>query len=392
MKDSPQIALLIEQTSTHTRGIAKGISRYSRTHGPWKFMMQEYREGGQLVASPLDSLKNFNGDGIIAYTSNKKHIDEIAKSKLPVVNTTSTIAPNLELPSVYSDDFAVGKLVAKYFMNKGFSDFALCSFSSNLWQWSTTREQGFVETLASEGYSCARNPLNTAKARKNSWKQEKRQIAKWIESLKKPVAMMAIDDTHGRVAAEICLQLDILVPEEIAIVGVDNNELVCEFSNPSLSSVVLAKERIGFEAARLLDNILQGHKYTSKPILIPPVQIITRRSSDILAVQDEYVAEALNFIYEKCSEAIGVDDILEKIPLSRRYLELRFKKAIGRSPYEEIKRSHIQRAKILLSETSLQMPQVAKESGFSDARQLSTNFHKETGMTPTKYRQQFRNL
>lgn len=389
MRAPLKVALFIEQTSSHTRGIAQGISLYAKTHGPWFFLMGEEDGGGTLIAPPLESLKNFTGDGIIAYTRNEKLLQELIKSKLPVVNTAQTSISNATLPSAYTDDEAAGRCVAEYFLDRGFKEFAYCGSAASAY-WSIQRRKGFTEHINQKGFTVSSFDPKDDLPQKINWKQDKEDLLCWLQSLHKPVALFADNDSCGRILAELCIQLQIHVPEEIAIVGADNEELICEFSNPSLSSVALAKEQVGFEAAGLLEQIIRKSTCPPEPILVPPLGITTRRSSDIFAVEDKHVAEALNFIHNHAGEQISVADVLEQIPLCRRYLELRFRKATGRSPYEEIRKAHVQRAKRLLSETNLHLEQIAEASGFSDTKHFYMNFRKEVNMSPMQYRKQFK--
>lgn len=389
MQDPLKIALFIEQTSNHTRGIARGISLYAQTHGPWIFSIIEQRAAGKLIAPPLDSFEHGDCDGIIAYTSNEKLLQGLLDSGLPVVNTTQTNFSNEELPSVFTDDYVLGRLVADYFIDRGFKEFAFCG-SVLFSRCSGQRGTGFAEQVEAKGFNVSSFPSLDQSSRKIDWKRDQEKVSRWIISRDRPLALFADNDSCGRILADICRKQDIHVPEEIAIVGANNDELICEFSNPHLSSMALAKEQVGFEAAALIEQLVCKEKPPTQPVLVPPLGITTRRSSDIFAVEDPHVAKALNFIYNHAGEAIRVTDVLKKVPLCRRYLETHFRKSIGRSPYEEIRRAHVERAKKLLAETNLPLDRIAEASGFSEMKHLYTNFRKETGISPTQYRKKFK--
>ena len=389
MKNPLKIALCIEQTSNHTRGIAKGVSLYAQTHGPWIFSIIEKISGGGLVAPPQNRSKGFDSDGIIAYTQETAVLDELLQFGVPVVNTTQTTAMSPEVPFVASDDRALGRLVANHFMDKGFKEFAFCG-SVSYSPCSFLRGAGFREELEKEGFEVSFFSGTDHPSRKIDWNRDRKKVARWIRSLGQPLALFADNDSAGRVLADICRELDIHVPEEVAIVGANNDELICEFSNPHLSSVALAKEQVGFEAAELVEQLIQKKKIPALPILVPPLGITTRRSSEIFAVEDPHIAKALNFIYTYAGEAIGVEDILKELPLCRRTLEIRFRNAIGRSPYEEIRRAHVKRAKKLLAETNLPLDRIAEASGFSETKHFYLNFRKETGLSPTQFRKRFK--
>lgn len=389
MKDQLKIALLIEQTSNHTRGIARGISLYAQTHGPWIFSTIEQKQGGKPVAPPLESFKRFNGGGIIAYTPNETLLRKLIDFGVPIVNTTRTAIPNPELPSVFTDDKALGRLVADYFIAKGFKEFAFCG--SVLFSFpSLERGRGFTERIKAKKFNVSAYPDLEETPRQVIWEREHDKIVQWIQSMKRPLALFADNDSCGRILADICLEMGVHVPEDIAIIGANNDELICEFSNPHLSSVILAKEQVGFEAASLLERIIRTKKRPAQPVLVPPVGINTRRSSDIFAVENPHVAAALNFIYNHAGELISVTDILKKVALCRRHLELCFRQALGRSPYEEIRRAHVERAKKLLAETDLSLERIAQASGFSEPKHFYINFRKETGHSPTQYRKRYK--
>ncbi len=392
MKNPLKIALCIEQTSNHTRGIARGVSLYAQTHGPWIFSIIEEKPSGGFIAPPLKRSKGFDSDGIIAYTQEIAVLDELLQFGIPVVNTTQTTVSDLKVPSVSSDDRALGCLVADYFIARGFGKFAFCG-SVSCSPCSFLRGAGFKEELEAKGFSASFfSGVGDPPFRKIDWNRGREKVAQWIKSMDKPLALFADNDSCGRVLSDICRELDLHVPEEVAIVGANNDELICEFSNPHLSSVALAKEQVGFEAAELIEQLIKKKPPPARPILVPPLGITTRRSSEIFAVEDPHMAKALNFIYTYAGEAIGVEDILKELPLCRRTLEIRFRNAIGRSPYEEIRRAHVERAKKLLVETNLPLDRIAEASGFSEAKHFYLNFRKETELSPTQFRKKFRGI
>jgi LacI family transcriptional regulator len=190
--------------------------------------------------------------------------------------------------------------------------------------------------------------------------------------------------------SEACQLADLRVPDDVAIVGVDDDDLLCELGRPSLSSVALPSEQIGAEAAALLERLLHGKPPPPGPILLPPREVVVRQSSDILAITDPDVAAAVRFIRNHGSRTIQVADVLEAVPVSRRGLEWWFRRIIRRGIWEEIRRVHLERGKTLLAGSELPMAEVARRAGFTDARQLSVVFRQETGLTPTAYRRQFR--
>ena len=190
--------------------------------------------------------------------------------------------------------------------------------------------------------------------------------------------------------AEVCRQVGLRVPEDVALVGVDNDDLLCEIARPTLSSVALPTERIGMEAAALVDRLLAGGCPIDLPLLLPPLHVVVRQSSDILALNDAEVVAAIRFIREHAHAPLSVNEVLKAVAISRRSLERRFRIALDRSIWDEIRRAHMERAKTLLVSSDLAIATVAELAGFSDSRQLSMVFRQETGQTPTAYRRQLR--
>lgn len=217
------------------------------------------------------------------------------------------------------------------------------------------------------------------------WAQD-RAVARWVRGLPRPVGIFATNDIWGVQLAEVCLRADLRVPEDVAILGVDDDDLLCEFARPALSSIAVPAQRIGYEAAREVDRLLRGVQARSRPLLFPPLGVIARRSTDILAIEDGEVAASLRFIRQHAYQPIRVTDLLRVVPTSRRSLERRFRKVLGRSILDEIRRVHVERASQLLAQTDLTLNSIAERSGFTDAKRFSTVFRQMVGMTPSAYR------
>lgn len=217
-------------------------------------------------------------------------------------------------------------------------------------------------------------------------------ITDWAQKLPKPVGVLGCNDDAAHHLLNVCYRAGIKVPDEVAVLGVDDDELINALVTPSLSSIRLPTERIGYQAASMLHQLLSGEKLKpNSRVLIPPLDVVTRQSTDLIAVSDPEVAAAVRFIRENAAKPLSVTDVANCVAISRRSLERRFKSTIGRGVLSEIQRSHIERAKRLLVETDLAIPKVAKESGISTATRLGIIFRLAEGITPTQYRRQFRN-
>jgi LacI family transcriptional regulator len=223
-----------------------------------------------------------------------------------------------------------------------------------------------------------------------SWEQERRRLAAWIKALPRPIGIMAAYDIRGRQVLDVCRELGIHVPDQAAVIGVDNDELLCDFASPSLSSVRPNAVRTGYEAAALLDRLMRGERLAATAILVPPLGVVTRGSTDTLAIDDAEISAAVRFIREQALRDITVRDVLAKVPLSRRVLEARFKQLIGRTPHEEIERVKIEHVKRMLAETDLTLAAIAHRSGYKHVEYMCVAFKRATGTPPGKYRVQHR--
>jgi LacI family transcriptional regulator len=374
------VALLIETSNSYSRGVLEGIVDYVRKHERWSIFLPEQERGGP----PPAWLNRWKGDGIIARIENDSIANELRKPGLPLVDVSA--ARHLpDIPWVETDDAAIAQLAVEHLLDRGFRNLAFCGDSG--FNWSNWRREEFrrlVETKHFEPHiydSLSRNDATY------SWTREKRGLVKWLKRLPKPVGIIACYDIQAQKILDVCRELNIAVPEEAAVVGVDNDTLLCELADPPLSSVICNTHRTGYEAASLLDRMMRGETVEPKPVLVGPLGVQARQSTDILAINDPDVAAALRFIREHAFEGINVADVLRQVPLSRRVLESRFQKTIGRTPHAEIHRVKLERIKQLLSETEFSLTEIAARTGFEHDEYLSVFFRNATGMPPGKFRQ-----
>jgi LacI family transcriptional regulator len=223
--------------------------------------------------------------------------------------------------------------------------------------------------------------------------REEDDLGAWLRRLPRPVGLLAVHDRFGVELIELCNELDIDVPGEIAVVGVDNDDLACELSFPPLSSVMTSAEQVGYAAAETLDRFMQRGPEAMEgfeDIHIPPIRVAVRASSDTFAMDDEMVHAAVRWIGEHADEPISVEDVVTALNVNRRTLEMRVRKALGRTPLSEIHRQHIQRAKSILADTEIPVGQVSEQAGFRSPQRFAVVFSRETGMTPSEYRKQYR--
>jgi LacI family transcriptional regulator len=376
-----RIALLMRPDSGFYRGVLRGIKRYAQQQRNWVFGMAARTQDLPTM------LEVWKPAGVVAFVYVDEQVELLGELGIPLVSI-SNVDNRLAIPTVSVDDVAVGRTAAKYLIQRGFCQFGFVGFPRYLY--SNEREQGFTEALIKEGYKPAIFHDSHWPDAASVWGWTSQNgIDQWLKDLPKPCALFAANDAISLRLSEICRQVNIRVPEEIALLGVDNDDLFCNLAHPQLSSVQIPLEQIGYETAWLLDQYIQGQPPEKSSIRLPPMNVQTRQSTDIKILEDPELAAAIQYIHDHAHEMISMDNVLDELQVSRRSLERKCRKALGRSPIQELIRVRVQLAQNLLSQTQLPIGRVAQQSGFTSAKQLSTMFHKKTGLTPTAYRQQF---
>lgn len=376
----PQVALMIATSTVYGRRLLEGITRYLKAHRPWSVFLEQR----EIDTVPPGWLRTWRGDGVISRWSHPRvatTLNQIARAAVDL----SDRGPAFGLPRINSDDAAIGRLGAEHLQERGFRSFAYCGFADELW--STRRRQAFFETL---DHSCS-----DAEVYESPWREpgahlredEQARIGRWLQGLPRPVGIMAANDVRGIDVLDACQRFGLKVPEEVAVIGVDDDSLLCEVCSPTLSSIIPNIERIGYEAAALLDRLMAGEDPGVTEWFIPPIGVTTRLSTDVLSVDDAQLAAAARFIRENACHGITVNDVLEHVSLSRSTLERRFRAALGRSPQAEIRAVRIDRAKQLLAETDHPMHRIAQLVGIEHPEYLNVIFRREVGQTPGQYRQ-----
>jgi LacI family transcriptional regulator len=332
-------------------------------------------------------LGTWAGDGIISRLS-PRQTRRLRATGIPTVDLNDQ-GPGPCRPHICGDHRAEGAMAAEHLLERGFTSFAFFGYPQ--FAWSRECRSGFTAALQAAGHGCAhyrRAQRVSWGHQQPSWEVEVEEVARWIHSLPKPLGLMACNDFRGIQALDACRRAGIAVPEEVAVIGVDNEELVCKLAYPPLSSVVPNARRIGYEAAALLDRLMRGEPEPATPLAIPPLEVITRLSTDVNAIADPDVATAMRFIREHACEGIGVDDVLAQVPVSRSVLQRRFRSLLGRSIHAVIAAVRLQRAKQLLVETDLSLTVIAKRTGFSHVEYLCSAFRQAVGLPPGAYRRE----
>ncbi len=379
-----KVILLIEAVSSYGRGLLKGISEYSRLYGPWYF----YREAltpfyrTRMKEFDFSRLKNIKADGIVTRVFGET--EKIASLDLPTIATDDD--KNItKFPGIISDYEAAGRMAADHLLSLGFENFAYCTYGDYFW--SKKRGEFFSKRLQEEGH---KTYFYESLTRKNNYfEDEQESIQKWLKEIPKPVGVMAANDDMGLQVLEACRAANFYVPEEVAVVGVDNDELLCGLSTPPLTSVAIDTYRAGFEAARLLDEMMTERKTKKNMVVARATHIEVRQSTDILITEDSVVIEAVRYIKANLNKPIQVSDVAEHVNVSRRTLLEKFRNNLGRTVHEELKRLRIEKISQMLLKTDTPIFQIAHDLNFTNVEHIARYFKTEKGMTPLAYRKKY---
>src|SRR6266852_4621631 len=381
MPATRHVALVIEATNAYARGLLHGVAQYTHERGHWTV----YFEPHSLEDPPPKWLKNWRGDGILARIGSRRMARAVLNAGVPVVELRRILSiPGV--PVIGPDHDAVARLAAGHLRERGFRQFGVVGLPRGVDPPLDHRVDAFVEQIKQTGLPCSVFPAQ----RDSSLAQEQRSMARWIRSLPKPVGVMTCNDSRGLQVLRACVSIGLAVPDQVAVIGAGNDDCVCSLCHPPLSSVDLAPETIGYEAAALLDRMMARRRPPAQEIYVPPRGIVTRLSTDVLATPDPAVSKAVGFIRSHACDHILVGDVLEHVKLSRSALEPKIKQVIGRTIHQQICRVQIERAKVLIATTDLPTKQIAAQTGFRYVQYLTRVFRKTTGLTPAVYRKRMR--
>ncbi|MCF6314216.1 MAG: XylR family transcriptional regulator [Verrucomicrobiales bacterium] len=377
-----RVALFVETSREYGRGLLRGIIRYQQEHGPWSIYFKPH---GLHDPSP-SWLAKWNGDGILARIDNRAMADAVLSAKVPAIDLRASLR-NLNLPNVGIDNHLVVKLAVEHFLERGHRHFAFYGTPKGEHYYQDLRSSSFVDALSVQGFSCSVFEHSSAAL---SWEQEQSHLATWLQALLKPVAIMTCHDDRGQQLLDACLRASLRVPDDIAILGVDNDPFLCNLSTPPLSSIDVNSSNIGYQAAAQLDQMMQGKKIHNQLAYLAPRGIVTRQSTDVMAINDPHVVQFMRLIRSHACTGSSIEELLKQVPVSRSALFRRFKKILGRSPKEELTRVRIERAKELLRETSLSVADIADRIGYAESKYFIEVFSRSVKTTPLRYRKTFR--
>ncbi len=374
------VALLVDTATGWGRRLVRGVVNYSR-HAAWRLWLKSGGQDASLWLPP-----GWRGDGIIARIGTRAAARRVRATGVPVVNISAIELPGVDFPRVATDLPAAGRMAAQHLLDRGFAHFAYYGLAHR--DYVDRHYNGFADAVFEVCNNCPfyGTTFDAGVGARTAWTTRQRGLSRWLKTLAKPVAIVAWTTELGRELVHACRQEGFLVPEQVAVLAADNDELLCEACNPSLSGIALTSERIGFEAAKLLDRMMHGVAPPKRPLLLEPTGVVTRQSTDTLAVEDPDLARAVAFIRSHATDPIQVSDVLVEVPVSRRWLERRFHEVLGRGPAAEIRRVRLDRAKHLLAETDLPVAEVATLAGFGSREYMAATFKQELDLTPRQYR------
>jgi LacI family transcriptional regulator len=364
----------------HHTAIFAGTQQYALEHD-WQSTVDEFVEDTLVRPS-----KSMPYDGVIARVSTKLAA-RAARLSIPVVNVWTSSPAWKRIPGVFADYAATGRLRAEHLLSRGLRRFASLTSEGNRAE--DLELDAFAATLAAAGCLCVSSKISLeSNASVKEWQKMERTIISWMDRWELPIGVYVGAESHGRIVAQICRNRGWRVPEDVAIISGRNEVTLCEGLRPTLSSVENGYERIGYEAARLLDQLMNGQPAPKAPILIPPQGLVVRESTDFFAVEDPLIAAALRFIATNCHREIGQDDVAHAVATETRTLQRRFQKHLNRPIATEIRRVRIERAKRELTQGTRSMAEIARDVGFGEAMRMYEVFRRELGITPSQYRRE----
>lgn len=380
MTNRAKVALLIDTATTWGAGLIEGIAEYAHRRDDWHFFLGPRGKYDRLMLPD-----HWDGDGVIARVTHKALAQQILDRKVTAVNVSWYRHGGDAIPQCTCDEVSCGEMAAGYFVDRGFRQFAYCA-SSIRPDYVDRLGETFVTMLRQRGYAChtffpAADPDGFLPL-----SHELNRIIEWLQALPKPIGLLAFDCVQARQITDVCHVAKIDVPHEIAVLGGEHDYLSATISQPELSSIDQAPRRVGWAAAELLSRLMAGEAPPASPLLLPASRVITRQSTDTVAVNDDLLAAAVRFIKERSHQRIQVTDVLRAVPISRRALEKGFRKCLGRSPAEEIRRVRLDQAVQLLCDTSWPMPRIAAACGFDRPELMTRAFRRELHTTPSEFR------
>jgi len=377
------ITVLARIDFAYGRDVFRGISRFARSRVDWQLSVRSALHD----TDPFEWLKQWRGGGLLIHHASKDWVAAARRRRIPMVSFSHNLL-NSSVPVVITEDRTIVRMAMEYFAGRGFDQVAYVGMHAYEHD---PRAQAY-ENYCRKSRMPALRFDGDAKGLwpKQSGSRRNTALSRWLAELPKPIAVLAWNDITAQTLIESCQSTGLSIPDQVSILGIDNDELLCEMSAPTLSSIDVGAEQIGFKAASLLADLLKGKTPLGEPLLTPPMGVVTRQSTDFVAVEDPLVEMALRYIHAHAVDGIQVAEVLDHVPLSRRSLERRFVSTLGRTPLQEIRRVRLERAKRLLVDSDMGLVEVAEAVGMKDVRHLHSLFRQRLETTPSAFRQKHR--
>ena len=375
-----KIAILVDTSTGWGRRTIRGVCDYAAEGDPWDIWI-EPKGRDEPITVPSDSY-----DGFIARVASEDLAQQLADSNVPTVNISALELGFCPFPRVTVDTPVAVQLAEAHFRERAFRNFAYVGPIAQPYVY--RHEQAFEHQLEKSGTKCHSFQPEEGPDVEFPWPASDPRLIPWLKALPKPVGIYTWGYQIGRDIISACRNADIPIPHDVAILGGDFDDLLCDACHPALSGVVTPARKIGYEAASILDDMMNGKAPPEKTVFIAPEEIAERLSTDTLAIEDPQILKALTYLRNHACEDIHVEDILKQVPMARRALERRFMQHIGRNPAAEIRRIRIDKARQLLAKTNLSMQEIAEACGYASYTYLGNVFKRETGISPGRYRNQ----
>lgn len=369
----PSVALLIETSNAFSRELLRGIRDWMRDMGPWTIHFSEFGRGGR----PPAWLQRWRGDGLVARIESREIWEAAQRTGAPVVNVSATDLP-IPYPTVISASAKIATLAARHLLDRGLRSFGYCGDAR--FSWSQRHGFHFESAIRRAGHPCASFPSRVSDSK--DWARERRKLKSWLERLPKPAGVMTCYDIRGQQVLEVCREIGLRSPEDVAVIGQHNDEVLCDLCDPPLTSVIPGARNAGYEAASTLDRMMRGEPVAPEVVEIDPIGIATRLSTDTIAVEDPHLRKAIQHIRNHYREPINVAELVEISGLSRTLLERRFRARFGVSPYEHILATRLTEADRLIQSTSMPIASIADHLGFSSPEYFNAVYKRRRGEAP----------
>lgn len=377
-----QVAVVMSLNKPFDRQVVLGVTRFVQRQAAWSIYLEE------APAAKIPDLKKWGGDGIIADLDDPGIAKAVVGLKIPVVgigNLSDDDFRRFGISIVHTDDAAVARMAAEHLLERGLIHFAYAGDATpSVDQWNHIRRDEFTRRVRERGGDCV--ILADSGQSVRQWRTAQKTLASQLARLHKPVGVMAANDNRARHVAEACRLAGLQIPDDVALLGVDNDTIACTLAAPPLSSVWQGTEQIGFAAAQLLDRLLRRPALRPQRISMAPIGVVARQSSDVYSVSDPLVEQALHYIRDNAGCRIGVPDVVRAVDVSRSNVAARFRRLLGRTIQAEIQRQRVNLAKDLLMTTTLPIHEIAQRAGFNNAQYMNAVFQRSLRVTPGSFR------